>query len=600
MEVVVIVESNPVEKPAETGRWDRTPPRNPPGRGEALRFLMPAAGILLIAGFLLFYNLGSASFQNGDEATYAQCAREMSERGDYLTIYLRGEPFLEKPPVKIWLIALGYRLFGINEMGARFSSALFALGTIALTILLGRLLFGATAGLLAGVILLSSTQFIHEHCGRTAEMEPETAFLYVASMISLWLARRDGRWFYVFGASLGILAMTKGPLIIPVLAVAFLFLVFGRPRSSVTPRTTVFSILIFLAVAVPWHLHQLSVHGDLFRRGYLETHMLGRLTGNAEDGIAGHVIGLKAKPPVRYYSSVVFFSVFPWSLLILPALAHHLRQIWKRRSDAGKLLLLWIAVFALSIGVARGKLPWYAIPMLPALALSVAGLCRDLYRFRSHRLFFGLIGGALLLSLLFVPALQYDPYSRRAIIWPRRNQNLIPIWAVHTPDILTLLPTIATVTLIAAAVLTLLRSGRPFTSELGRRTLWIAFLCAFVFSGFYATALPLRGARQRKEIARCVDAVRAAGIRPDRIALLGSWARKCRTRMTDCFYLYSLSYEIHIGARIMAAPPDSILYGTGTLIVADHGFRGALSELGLGTPLCSGDHVDVFYSEGPR
>jgi hypothetical protein len=257
-------------------------------------------------------------------------------------------------------------------------------------------------------------------------------------------------------------------------------------------------------------------------------------------------------------------------------------------------------VFALSIGFARGKLPWYAIPMLPALALSVAGLCRDLYRFRSHRLFFGLIAGALLLSLLFVPSLQYDPYSRRAIIWPRRNQNVVPVWEIHTPDILSLLPAIVTVILVAAAVWTLLRSGRTITSKPGRRTLWITFLCAFVFSSFYATALPLRGARQRKEIAQCVDTVQAAGIRPDRIALLGSWARKRRTRMTDCFYLYALSDEIHIRSGITAAPADSILYAAGTLTIADHEFRNALSELGLGTPLCSGEHVDVFYSGPPR
>src|SRR5204862_5390759 len=73
-----------------------------------------------------------------DEPRYAQVAREMFERGDWISPTLGGFDWFEKPALLYWLQVVGYKLFGINEFAARFGSALFGLGTISSMWVFGR------------------------------------------------------------------------------------------------------------------------------------------------------------------------------------------------------------------------------------------------------------------------------------------------------------------------------------------------------------------------------------------------------------------------------------------------------------------------------
>jgi len=501
--------------------------------------------------------------------------------------------------VKIWLITLGYRLFGIGELGARFSSALFALSTVAITILLGRRLFGSSTGLLAGLILISSTQFVHEHCGRAAEMEPETVFLYVASMACLWLARRDDRWFYGLAASAGTLAMTKGPLFAPVLVIAALFLVTDRPRVHITRRTAFLSTLVFLVIALPWYVHQMFVHGTLFLRFYLGEQIVNRFFGIRQSVVPGAIVGITRQPAIRFYGSVVFHSLFPWSVLLLPTLAYQVREVLRKRSDAARLLLIWIIVFALTIGFSKGKLPWYAIPMLPALAISVACFCRRMVAFQPRWLYFALVAAALVLPLLFLPSHQYDPYSRRAMAWPSEDPDVVAAWTVRPWVPLSFVPGFLTLLLICVAVWVAVGYRRSPVQGRLRTALWIALLGSFAFSSIYRTVLPLRGVERRIPIARCQDAIRKAGLHPKRVILLGLGPEKSESRAIDYFYMDNLS-----GGNILAPErtgdlgADSVLQSGGSVVLADSQFGAALAKAGLGMPLLSEEGLTAFYFEG--
>ena len=66
---------------------------------------------LLIAGFCAFlfsYGLGSFGLIGADEPRYAQVAREMLDRHDWITPVLGGRPWLEKPPLYYWQAMLAY------------------------------------------------------------------------------------------------------------------------------------------------------------------------------------------------------------------------------------------------------------------------------------------------------------------------------------------------------------------------------------------------------------------------------------------------------------------------------------------------------------
>src|ERR1700748_2221258 len=84
---------------------------------------------LVLAGvfaFLFFFGLNAFGLIGADEPRYAQVAREMLARHDWITPVLGGKPWLEKPPLYYWQTMLAYRIFGVSDWAARFGSALDA------------------------------------------------------------------------------------------------------------------------------------------------------------------------------------------------------------------------------------------------------------------------------------------------------------------------------------------------------------------------------------------------------------------------------------------------------------------------------------------
>src|SRR6202163_2944740 len=85
--------------------------------------------VLLIAGFcafLFFYGMGQFGLIGADEPRYAQVAREMLQRHDWITPVLYGKPWLEKPPLYYWQAMLAYSIFGVSDWAARLPSAVDA------------------------------------------------------------------------------------------------------------------------------------------------------------------------------------------------------------------------------------------------------------------------------------------------------------------------------------------------------------------------------------------------------------------------------------------------------------------------------------------
>jgi len=63
--------------------------------------------------------------QDDVDAVQATIARNMIASGDWVTPHLDGVPYLEKPPLKYWAIAISYLVFGQHDWAARFAAHVF-------------------------------------------------------------------------------------------------------------------------------------------------------------------------------------------------------------------------------------------------------------------------------------------------------------------------------------------------------------------------------------------------------------------------------------------------------------------------------------------
>src|SRR5688500_7344781 len=99
------------------------------------RIFRIAAALIVI--LIYFFGL-TIPLLGPDEPRYSQVAREMFERGDWVTPTLGGYHWFEKPALLYWLQIAAYKVFGVNEFSARLGSAVFGLGTVFSLWILGR------------------------------------------------------------------------------------------------------------------------------------------------------------------------------------------------------------------------------------------------------------------------------------------------------------------------------------------------------------------------------------------------------------------------------------------------------------------------------
>ena len=126
-------------------------------------------GCLALVGALLLLlvpGMASLGLWAPDEPRAAAVAREMfaMERGleSLVLLRLNGEAYTQKPPLYYWLVSVASLVPGqVEEWTARLPSALAGVGTLILTLLLGRRLFGPRTALLGAALLLTSYKFVH-------------------------------------------------------------------------------------------------------------------------------------------------------------------------------------------------------------------------------------------------------------------------------------------------------------------------------------------------------------------------------------------------------------------------------------------------------
>ena len=91
-----------------------------------------------------------------DGALYACIAKTMAQTGDFVNLYAVGTDWLDKPHFPFWIIALSYKLFGINTFAYKLPALLFFLGSVMYTYYFARLTYSKPVAQVATLVLLTA------------------------------------------------------------------------------------------------------------------------------------------------------------------------------------------------------------------------------------------------------------------------------------------------------------------------------------------------------------------------------------------------------------------------------------------------------------
>ena len=332
--------------------------------------------LLLVAfcGFLFFYGLGAFGLLGADEPRYAQVAREMFERRDWISPTLQGKPWLEKPALYYWQAMLAYSVFGVSDRAARMPAAADAVLMIAaIYLFLRRFRPGSeTDGALIVAGCVGTIGF-----ARGASTDMPLAAMFAIALLGwyAWYETRKRIGLAVFYLFLALATLAKGPVAIFFAGIILLiFVAVKHDWRAISRSLWIPGIVLFLAVALPWYVAVQLRNPDFFRVFILQ-HNLGRF---GQDLYHHH-------QPFWFYLPVLLLSLMPWTIWLILALAERLRTIWSRKEEAFTtpeeswqlFLLIWLLVPVLFFSASQSKLPGYILPSIPAGTLLVTAYLRS-------------------------------------------------------------------------------------------------------------------------------------------------------------------------------------------------------------------------------
>ena len=338
--------------------------------------------VALVAAVVFFGCIFSPpSLMDDVDAVQAQIARNMLQSHDWVTARLDGVAYLEKSPLKYWMIAASFTVFGPHDWAARIPIALFTVVLCWVTARFGAWAFGPRAGLYSGLTMATSIGLFLF----TRILIPDV-ILTLAIAVALWgmlraideTEPRPALWAFAMWACMGTGLLLKG-LIAAAFPIAAGLLYLGVTGQLFSRRTwqrlhPFSGTLLFLVIAAPWHIIATIRNPPYFD-----------FTMHSESGsyhgffwfyfINEHVLRFLNLRYPRDYNTVprLWFWLFhllwffPWSMYFPVALKLNYRT--PDRASRTRLLALCWSGFILVFFTFSTTQEYYSMPCYPALAL---------------------------------------------------------------------------------------------------------------------------------------------------------------------------------------------------------------------------------------
>jgi hypothetical protein len=342
-----------------------------------------------------------------DAAQYAAMSMEMLKTKSFLKLYDGGFPYLDKPPLLIWLSSFSFYLFGISDFTYRLPSFLGTILAVYSTYKLARQWYNKDIANWSALILASCQAFfLFNNDVKTDDL------LTCWTIFSIWqlssFTRNQKISSLIFGATGVALAMlSKGPigLILPAAAIGT-DLLLKRDWHKIFNIKWLIAVPIVLVILSPYLIglfEQWGWHGIRF---FFWTQSFGRITGESE---------WKNDSTPLFFTHTFLWSFLPWTICAMYALflsgKELVRSGFKLKDNEEGMTISGFVLIFIALSMSRYKLPHYIFILFPLAAIFTARWIYAIFEdnlFGSHilaviqKLIYCLAGIAILFILLSV------------------------------------------------------------------------------------------------------------------------------------------------------------------------------------------------------
>ncbi len=325
----------------------------------------------LICFYAFFYWLGTYPLLDIDETRYVDMSKEMFRTKDFLTLYLNGEFFFEKPPLYFWIECLSFKITGVvSELTARLPIVLLSLLPAGFLIFLCRKVKNDKFAFITAATFFTSLEYII--LTKIAILDSVlTSFVTTSVLcyfVTFFVEEKNKKYFwgltYLF-SGLAVLAKGIPGAAIPAIVIAVSSIIFKTYKETLKYSP---AILLFLLICLPWHLIMLKIHGSLFFDEYIVKHHILRFIGS-------EVIG--RSQPWYFFILTLLWGLFPHIFILLAQIFNVKNIKFDLNNDYTKFLILnsiAAVVTLVFFSLSDAKLITYILPAYPYFAVIIGAI----------------------------------------------------------------------------------------------------------------------------------------------------------------------------------------------------------------------------------
>ncbi|MCB9185774.1 MAG: glycosyltransferase family 39 protein [Flavobacteriales bacterium] len=236
--------------------------------------------------------------------------------------WVAGHIWLHKQPLFLWQMALSMKLFGVSTTAMRLPSLIMSALVIPMIYRMGKIGFGQNVGYYGALLYTLSFFGLRLTSGAIHTDHNDMAFLfYVAASFWAWFEYENAsikdkwKWTLLVGLFAGGAVLNKWLTGLLVFAVwGIINLAISDRRSSMkTHLHLVLSVLVAVAVFLPWQLYILSEFPELSSHeySYNSKHFFDSVEGHGED-LAFHFVKVEDLYGVGWPILILCFVLFWW------------------------------------------------------------------------------------------------------------------------------------------------------------------------------------------------------------------------------------------------------------------------------------------------
>ncbi len=389
--------------------------------------------IKILSLLFIVFNIGLGSFglAESSEARYAEISKEMVNSGDFLHPTLLGIKHFHKPPITYYITSLGYKIFGINEFGARFFLGIALILQILLVFKIGLLLFKDEKIAYASALIYSSFPIVLIAARNLTTDAYLVSFILLS--IFLWLHFiKSKKIYYLYGfyMAMGLVFLTKGPVgLLPAITFIICWKHFHKDKYRFSIHEGI-GILLMLLLSGSWFI-EIILDDPKVWDYLINDHVINRATNAAQ---------FYRTQPFWYYLLLAPVLGLPWIFFIFTTFFKENKEVWKGDKNIKSLLLTTLILFIV-FSLFSSKLTLYILPLFPFIALLCGFLIHNLsskyinWFITSYQILFIILIVALVASL-FISQINADTLQTISLVilttgtliffWKINKQNSVP------------------------------------------------------------------------------------------------------------------------------------------------------------------------------